>query len=647
MVQRSAPAKPSIVEVESAPGAIPLHPLTYGDTWLDPATGVLIAKTIEGNARQRLLLLDECRHSPTMQDHVKAMCAKSILFWVNLFAYTYVVQRVDPKTGKDMKKGTFDQHVQFITWPVQDAGLLELVRCVDEGEDAIVDKSRDMGASWIGVVLATWYWLFSSDSQIGVCSRIEDDVDKKGRHKSLFWKIDYLLRWLPGWMLPCPRDKLARGGDNRSHMILNNPSNGSTIAGEATTGDLFRGDRLKFAYFDEMAAQQYATAGWQSAADATNCRIGNSTPLGAGTEFTSQRNKGLETGSPVVITLGYWDHPDKGRGRDWTVDENGAITGTAGRGFYATPWFWEQTKRRDHRDLGQNVLIDHVTSGDTVFNTAVVTRHIRDFSCVGVRCEIDTVEFEPGIETPVFVPDDAGRWTVWALLDEDGRVENQDTNYVEFADPAYGTGAANAAIGVMDRESGELVAEFADPYIVPHLLAEQMKLAGRIFHGQVGHAFAGWETNGPGESMYQDMRDYPFLYYQRVTGQKHEKSTRHYGWTSTRTRKRLLCSGLNKSLMRGDTVIQSREALDELLTYVYYEDGSIGPGHLADEKTGARDAHGDRAIAVAGCVMLIAEAPHYEPEKKTYKPGSMGDIAEHDKVFSTDPAKTVDPFGLG
>ena len=563
------------------------------------------------------------------QQQVLDLCSKSLLYWVNLFAWTYNVKTVTID-GRETPAET--QHVPFITWDVQDDAFNQLCDGVDFGKDVLIDKSRDMGASWICITVATWYWLFSPNTQMLLVSRVEDLVDRRGDPDTLFWKIDYLIENVPDWMIPGERGLFERGGDYRTHLQLVNPKTSSTISGQATTGHVGRGGRRTFVLFDEMASMQNADDAWRSAADTTSCRIANSTPIGPGTEFSRLRNQGVISGSPNVITLGYWDHPQKGMGREWVQDEDGGLTGISGRWYWGTPWFDEQQVRRgDTADIGQNILIAHTTSGDLFFNSTIITRHIQTFGRMPKRYELQAKR-----GSAEFIASAEGRWYMWC--DIEYGLPNTDTNYVMFADIAHGKGSSNSVLAVMDRETGEFVGEFVDPFITPHDFAEEACFAGgTVFSGGYGEAFLGWEVNGPGESWYEEIRrnDYYHVYYQRSTGSKTDRRSRKYGWRSDRRNKRILLSSLSKAMAREEIKIPSTDGLKEMLEYVHYEDGSIGPGTMRDERSGARESHGDRVIAYAGCVFLRGEVPMFESFTPTYQTGTLGDILNHAKVWES------------
>ena len=588
-------------------------------------TGWPIPKDQKANSESRQWILEATESKDEERNKIWETCTNSPIFWLNFFGWTYNVKSVD-ETGREIPAES--QHVPFITWPVQDSAIETLVACVDDGKDAIIDKSRDMGASWLCVALATWYWLFRPDSQILLVSRVEDLVDRRGDPDCLMWKIDYMIANLPDWMIPAKRDDFQVGGRYRRHLQLVNPATGSTVSGQATTAHVGRGGRRTFILFDEMAAMDHSTDAWRSAADTTACRIGNSTPLGPGTEFTRQRNLGIMHESPKVITLGYWDHPLKGAGREWRIDEDGEMTSISGRGFWWTPWFSEQVKRRsDPADVGQNILIDHTTSGDLFFNSAVVTQHLNTYGKDPVRMEVID---------GVFKETQGGRWFVWSEL-TDG-LPTQSCNYAMFADISSGKGSSNSAIAVIERDSGEIVAEFVDPHTGPHELAREACMAGStVFRGGTDGAFLGWESNGPGEAWYEDVRaeDYTNVYFRRQLGKRSDRKTRDYGWRSDRKGKRVLLSGLSRSLIRGEVKIPSKQGIAELLEYVYFSDGSIGPGHMQDETTGARESHGDRVIAYACVVYMRQEAPRFLEESSGYAAGSMGEILNHAEVMES------------
>ena len=88
-------------------------------------------------------------------------------------------------------------------------------------------------------------------------------------------------------------------------------------------------------------------------------------------------------------------------------------------------------------------------------------------------------------------------------------------------------------------------------------------------------------------------------------------------------------------MAREEIKIPSSDGLKEMLEYVYFEDGSIGPGTMRDEKTGAKESHGDRVIAYAGCVFLQGEVARFEPTTIKYQEGTLGKILNHAQVWES------------
>lgn len=628
-----------------------LWPLAHERDRVDPITGIELPRDMLEASGMRGSLIDwsvkgvRGKSAKYIQAEQMELCKSSIYYWINMYAMTFVVRKAG-EDGRQLKQ--FEKHIPMVTWPVQDYALSVIIRCIEDGEDLIIDKSRDMGASWLLIYTIIWYWMFKSDSIIGINSRVEDDVDKSGDPKSLMWKLDYVIKRLPEWMHPAPLATLLLGaGQHRTHLSLVNPKNGSVVRGYASSGHASRGGRELFEVFDEMAAQGQATASWEAAGDATNCRIGNSTPIGPGTEFTKQRDMGLKFGAPNIVVLGYWNHPDKGIGRTWMEDVTGVITNEKGTMFYETYWFRHQRppyRARSTQDIAQNILIDHMSSGANFFNRTILANHRDEYAREPDRlCEIQLVKVSKPEEKDRFenrfmdVPH--GRWRIWCE-------PRKDTNYVQFADPSYGKGKANSASMIMDRTSMELGAEFADPNCPPDELSSEMMKAGMIYGGQIGQALCGWEVNGPGETMFRDFinGNYTYVYYKRQIGAKGQPKSKIYGLRSTRSVKKYILGLLDRAFKAGQLRCYSGKMIEEAMEFTIYPDGDIGAASLQDELTGAREAHADRVISAAGCCLLAMEAPFYTPEIEVYPTNTMGHVAGHDQLegkLPTMPGKRV------
>lgn len=193
------------------------------------------------------------------------------------------------------------------------AELVEFLLACLQGEEAgLVEKSRDMGATWVCCAFSVWLWLFWDGAAVGWGSRKQELVDKLGDPDSIFEKIRMLIQGLPPEFLPAGWNPKV----HLSFMRIINPANGSTITGEA--GDnIGRGGR-KLVYFkDESAWYERPEAIEAALSDNTRVPIDLSSVHGLGNVFYRKRDAGaLWTGEIVpnrtqVFIMDWRDHPAK------------------------------------------------------------------------------------------------------------------------------------------------------------------------------------------------------------------------------------------------------------------------------------------------------------------------------------------------
>lgn len=176
--------------------------------------------------------------------------------------------------------------VPFILFPRQREWVDWVVDRWMGQQPGLVEKSRDMGMSWLSMALACTLCLFRDGVTIGVGSRKEEYVDRIGAPKSLFYKARAFLANLPV--------EFRGGWDERRdapHMRINIPATGSNISGEA--GDnIGRGDRASIYFVDEAAFLERPALVEASLSQTTNCRIDISTPNGLANPFAEKRHAG-------------------------------------------------------------------------------------------------------------------------------------------------------------------------------------------------------------------------------------------------------------------------------------------------------------------------------------------------------------------
>jgi len=478
-----------------------------------------------------------------------------------------------------------------------------------------------------------WYWLFVPDTPLLVASRKEQYVDQRGSPDTLFWKFRYLLGRLPRWMRPEHRD---------TNMELLSLDNGSIINGESTNADLARGGRRKAILLDEFAAVDNGREILASSGDATPCRIFNSTPQGRGSAFADVRF----SGKVKVVTLHWSDHPVKGRGKRF-------VEVTEGKKAWTSPWYVKECARRTSRkEIAQELDIDYLASGEMFFDSDVLSRirasgELREPEHRGeLLFEAAKLEAADAYRLgPITWSEGGGRrrLSLWCELQEhDGVLRPpQDDHYVAFADVSHGQGASNSALVVASIARREMVGHFVCPDTPPHDLAHYAVAICKWFGGASKPTYLGWEANGPGGIMGSEVvkLGWIFYYHTRDEAVEHRPESKPMGWHSTKAGKQIFLSNLRRALARGEFTIHDEALLAELEQYIYYPSGSIGPSSMVEETEGARAAHGDRVIAAAGAVMLMADQPRaVAPEP----PIPVGSFADRRQLFQKSKQKRGD-----
>ena len=155
------------------------------------------------NLDYRMRLLDLATKSEDVRQQLWCMSSRDRLFFINSFCYVY-----EPRSSAILP---------FLTWDFQDRCILLLEDAIGK-QDLGMEKSRDMGATWIVLTTFFWKWMFRRRQAYGLVSRNEDAVDKKDDPDCLMWKLDFLLENLPHWMRP---------STERSRLSIKNNNNQS------------------------------------------------------------------------------------------------------------------------------------------------------------------------------------------------------------------------------------------------------------------------------------------------------------------------------------------------------------------------------------------------------------------------------------
>lgn len=217
----------------------------------------------------------------------------------------------DPRHAGQVGKLTT---MPFILFPRQRELVDFIYQCLATENNGLLEKCRDMGATWIAAAVSVHIWRFVPEAAVGWGSRKQELVDNLGIPDSILEKIRILIRNLPRIFWP-------RGfspDDHMPFMRIINPENGSSIQGE--TGDnIGRGGR-KLIYFVDEAAHLERPEKIQAALDDnTRVQIHISSVNGLGNVFHKKREAGVEwhpgepmvRGKTAVFIMDWSDHPEK------------------------------------------------------------------------------------------------------------------------------------------------------------------------------------------------------------------------------------------------------------------------------------------------------------------------------------------------
>lgn len=247
---------------------------------------------LEENMKFRIWLLQKCETDRKIQSLMLKICSEDIYFFVSVFCWTY-----NPKV--------WPYDFPFILYPFQKETLRRMTIAVEEGHDMFIEKSREMGYSWMNVVFQLWAFLFKQWSSL-YGSYKQSYVDEQGNLDSHFERIRYVIKRLPKWMIP--------EGMNQKYMLIWNEENGvrSEIAGDS--GQNFgTGGRRKFIIMDEYSYWQFDKNAFRKTADIAESRFFGGTPNGSqnvygkiGTDHEDYSHMNIEK-----VKLHWRLHPNK------------------------------------------------------------------------------------------------------------------------------------------------------------------------------------------------------------------------------------------------------------------------------------------------------------------------------------------------
>ena len=606
-------------------------------------------KDLKRNAQIRLALLDRAEHDDEFTSDLWEMCAHDILFYVNLFVWTY-----DPRL---VELGQ-DPNLPFITYPCQDWLIGEFQDCMGK-YDYNLEKSRDVGASWCALLVMDHTWRFDHrHTSFLLVSAKEDLVDWEGNPDTLFAKLDHIDNNLP-WFLQ-PVRGIKRFGFHRENL-----DNNSVFNGAPSIANVAMGGRRTAILFDEFAAfpKGSDTASLGASQKATKCRIWLSTPKGGGTAQAGLRKlKGIRTrqlhwsdipacaaglyrgdglGLELIDQRYHWPlNYDFKLDRKWRSPYFDREEGRC-----PIPWL-----------LDQELNISYLAESRPFFDGPTLDRLV-------ALCRQPDFQGEIEYERETLIPRSLtplhnGRLKLWIppTRPPPGRP------FVIGIDVALGTAgqeASNSVGSIWDILAGRKIGEYVDNSATPDEFAEKMIVLGRWFGGGYGTKDGAkliWEQNGPGNLFRKKIigEAYGNIHFRpRNEDDVRLKITTLPGFNPSTRNKLAAFAEYRRALGAGEAVNYGRESLEEARCYRYMDSTNSGVewgGKGADgvNRSDTGEAHGDRCTADVLGWKIVSESEGFRrlktegEDKVEQNPRSLG--ARHRERREREAALTADYY---
>lgn len=462
-------------------------------------------KELGPNLRRRIKILDAAENDTGLQNDLIEMCRKDVLFFFNMFVWTY-----DPRLP-------LIKNIPFITYPFQDKAILWDKQCAENQEDNLFEKSRDTGCTWICTTDDLHDWRFMEEkTEFRWGSRVEDYVDKRGDMDSIFEKFRHILRHLPTWMHP-------KGFDWKKHdnyMRLINPETESLISGESSNPNFGRGGRKYRIRFDEMAFWENDEAAWKACADSTNCRTAISTPHGASNKFAKLAKSNIKkmalhwTQHPLKNKEVYrWDNgkeipidisqdPDAAY-KAWLESRLDNPPSDMIGGFIRSKWYDQECERRgDKKEVAEELDIDYARSGMPFFDLRMLAKQI---PWTQMHTEQHVSRIPPG------------RYITASLVEVDHKIETRPSRvgwlrifempvkgnqYLVTGDTAEGLAKGDESFGVVREKWSMNVVAACNGAYDPDDFAFKLQKMGYFYN----KAMVAPENNNHGYSVCSDLK---------------------------------------------------------------------------------------------------------------------------------------------
>lgn len=613
-----------------------------------------IPRDIKKNLRWRLFVLKKAKDNPELQQALWLACAADAIFYTATFVF-----QCNPKAkGEDKKVGP------FVPWPYQVRAILSespgkegILWCIKNGEDLVVEKSREMGITWIFLICMDWLCRFQAYHDSIMISKSAKAVDEQSR-QSLFGKLRFIHEHLPKWLHdPDPKKSI----DNKNVFIYDKTK--STTTGQASTGKAGVSERGTEMFIDEFQQIEEDWAVLERTAATTNCRLFNGTHLGLDTALYAltqskhikklrfhwtqhpKKNKGLYRWNPHHKDGARVEHlryneltddiealagPEYQFPPDYDFNKSEHPLGGPHPGI-RSPWYDKEFERVVESIPAMAREQDINPSGSvSQFYTPLVIKQLSDQArppLLECDLEYDAHSGQPFRLTEV----KGGKIKLWCNIDVRGCPPI--CFYGAGVDVSGGTGCTPSCISMWRADTGEKILEFMDPNIYPDKFGVFCCALCRLFASPDGDgAMLAWENHGPGVAFGKEVWDrlaYRRVYRSTLETQFSKRVSDSPGWVPTAVSKLIAHTSYRKALYDRAARNYSRHSLDETLNFK--EDGRGSVEHTQYKNTkdpvGGRENHGDIVVAdMLGWKMIETEARANQErgeEDQVARPGTI------------------------
>jgi hypothetical protein len=350
-------------------------------------------------ARAQLIqIIDTSEDSNILIGAELSRCERDFFYWVENYVWIEDPFNVKPKIPMLLYPYQMDACRTFFDLAAQ-------VENSTKQFDVLIEKSREMGWTWLCCVLSVWEWAFKGRSSL-FGSRTMLVADKLGDMKSILEKCRYIIREMPDWMLPVHFHER----DDLGECLLRHGKGAAVIAADAASTNFGRGDRKLFGWLDEIAHWPYDAASCTACSRTFKIRAFISTPNGpfgrfaqyAGHSTLAETDADYLPPCEIRIRTHWRDHPIKGAGQHQDA-----------QGKWTSPWYEQACKGCTADEIARELDIGYERS----MKGLVFTEYRREIhSCTGLKPDprkyIIRI-WDPGVDC-FFV--------LWIQVDSHGRV---------------------------------------------------------------------------------------------------------------------------------------------------------------------------------------------------------------------------------